>query len=241
VHYLRSYRFPFDSPHWFANVGFATLCIISTGVIPLIGQMLAIGYLFEVVEAMHRQGDDRSYPDFSWERFVPYLVRGAQVVLVQFLASLPCTFVLTVAFAGGFIFALAGSGAEPDLVMLGVVIGVLILASLLAGLLMFVVLVPLTLRVGLSQDLSATWSLSFIKDYVSRMWWPTMLVALFVLFSSTVVMLAGLAVCCVGYYAVAALPMFAQYHLYYQLYEMYLARGGMPIRLKEEEPPPLNS
>jgi hypothetical protein len=28
--------------------------------------------------------------------------------------------------------------------------------------------------------------------------------------------------------------MFAQYHFHYQLYELYLSRGGTPIPLKQE-------
>ena len=67
MRYLRAYRFPFDSPHWLANVGYVNLCVLSTLVVPMIGQMLALGYLCTVMEALHRQGDDRSYPNFRWD------------------------------------------------------------------------------------------------------------------------------------------------------------------------------
>jgi hypothetical protein len=36
----------------------------------------------------------------------------------------------------------------------------------------------------------------------------------------------------VGVYPAAALVLFAQFHCNYQLYEMYLERGGIPIPLK---------
>jgi hypothetical protein len=92
--------------------------------------------------------------------------------------------------------------------------------------------VPLTLRIGLGQELGDTFSWSFIKDYARRMWKPTLATELFLLFSGLVVTFVGLAFCCVGVYAVMALPLFARHHLLYQLYELYLERGGTPIPLK---------
>ena len=59
MRYWRAYLFPFDSPRWLANLGFLSLCILSTAVIPVIGQLLVSGYLCVVIEAMHRQRSDR--------------------------------------------------------------------------------------------------------------------------------------------------------------------------------------
>jgi hypothetical protein len=50
--------------------------------------------------------------------------------------------------------------------------------------------------------------------------------------------IAGLMVCFIGVFAAAGLIAFAQYHLMYQLYELYLERGGTPIPLKSEPAAP---
>jgi hypothetical protein len=235
MHYLRAYRFMFDSPNWLANVGFVTLCVV---VIPVIGPMVAWGYLFAVVEAMHRQGHDRGYPDFTWDQFVPYLVRGAQAFLVQFLATLPVQVLISGGVVVGFIAVVASSApAPPDPLLLLAVIGGVVIMSLLVGLVLNTLTTPLLLRVGLSQDLKATLSWTFFTDFLRRMWWPTLKAEVFLMLSGLAVMVAGLAVVIVGFYLVAALPTIARYHVYYQLYEEYLARGGSPIPLKEEPPP----
>jgi hypothetical protein len=44
--------------------------------------------------------------------------------------------------------------------------------------------------------------------------------------------MVGYMVFCVGAYAAIALIFVAQAHMYYQLYELYLARGGEPIPFK---------
>jgi hypothetical protein len=51
-------------------------------------------------------------------------------------------------------------------------------------------------------------------------------------------MAAGLLLCCVGILPATALILVAQYHLFYQLYELYLQRGGEPIPLKPLLPQP---
>jgi hypothetical protein len=234
VRYLRAFQYPFDSPNWLANVGFVTVCLLSTAIIPIVGAMLIIGYLFEVVEAMHRQRDDRTYPDFRWERFVEYLVRGAQVFLVQFAVGLLECVVYGVAVVIAIIAVLATMTDESNLVVLIAVIVGLVLMALVLGVLMSIVVVPLTLRIGLTQDLGNTFSWSFIKDYARRMAWPTVGAELVLLIGSVVLQIVGLAMCFVGVYPAAALTMFARFHIYYQLYELYLERGGMTIPLKGE-------
>jgi Protein of unknown function (DUF4013) len=236
VRCLRAYRFPYDNPNWFANVGFVTLCLFSTGFVPIIGQLIAIGYLFDVVEAMHRQGDDHSYPDFQWDRFVPYLARGGMVFLVQILLSMPLMAFMMAGLVGVMITAGVTSSDEPNPVMIGVLLGIWLLVSCLAGVLTNLTLVPLTLRVGLSQDLASAFSWSFVKDFIARVWRPTLLAGIFLFFSQFVVTLVGFAMCCIGFYVVMALPVFAQYHLYFQLYELYLERGGTPIPLRNTSP-----
>jgi hypothetical protein len=54
---------------------------------------------------------------------------------------------------------------------------------------------------------------------------------LFLAVSSMVVMFLGMMAFCVGMYPAMAIVMLARAHAEYQLYELYLARGGEPIPL----------
>jgi hypothetical protein len=53
--------------------------------------------------------------------------------------------------------------------------------------------------------------------------------------TASLVLLLGLLLCCVGTYPATALVMLAQAHLYLQLYELFLQRGGEPIPLKSPQ------
>lgn len=68
VQYLRSFGFVFRSPKWGMNLLLGSVCMF----IPTIGQILLFGYLYEIVESLHRGRRD-GYPDFDFKRFTPYL------------------------------------------------------------------------------------------------------------------------------------------------------------------------
>jgi hypothetical protein len=77
--------------------------------------------------------------------------------------------------------------------------------------------------------------MAFVRDFLSRVWKELLLSLLFLIVTAPLLMLAGLLAFCVGVYAAAVVLMFAQLHFHYQLYELYLQRGGTPIPLKAEE------
>src|SRR5713101_7324917 len=91
VRYLRAYKFIFDSKNWFLNVLMGVVC----GLIPIIGGIVYSGYLFEVIDALHEDPDHHDFPDFDFNRFMTYLMRG----LWPFLAELIITTVLIIPMA----------------------------------------------------------------------------------------------------------------------------------------------
>ena len=101
--------------------------------------------------------------------------------------------------------------------------------------------IPLTLRAGLQQDFAAAFSLDYVKQFVGLMWREMILTSVFLIGTSVLLQFAGMLLCIVGIYPAMAIWMFASVHLHYQLYELYLQRGGTPIPLKDEPvgPPPL--
>jgi len=230
MHYLDAYRFPFSSPKWLQNVLIACVCVI----VPLPGYLVLYGYLFEVIEALHHDRE-RTYPDFDFNRILPYLVRGAWPFLVQLVLGLPLMIVLGVMYAVIMAIGIAagGDGGQPPAVLV-VLVPIFFVSALLLIVLTALIAMPLTLRAGLSQDFKSAFSLDFLRDFLDRVWPQLVLTWLFSIVSGLLVQMAGALVCCIGLYPAGAVVWFAQLHLWYQLYELYLERGGTPIPLQPQ-------
>lgn len=63
---------------------------------------------------------------------------------------------------------------------------------------------------------------------ISSMWPQQLCTELFFLATNLLVALAGYLLCCVGIYPALAVIMMAHTHSQYQLYQLYLDRGGTP-------------
>ena len=59
-----------------------------------------------------------------------------------------------------------------------------------------------------------------------------LLSVLFFLVTSPFLGVAGLLLCCVGVYPAQAWILLAHYHVWFQLYDLFLQRGGEPIPTK---------
>jgi hypothetical protein len=241
MRYFRAYLFLFSSPKWFINL----LVGMLAPQVPVVGEMVQLGYEFDIIEAMHLHGEDR-YPDFDVNRLMDYLVRGAWPYLVQLIVLVPA-FLLWALLGGGCMVGLAmafasSSNGAPDaaMVIIGLCIAgsclILLLATLLLSLL---ILAPLILRAGLCQDFMAAFSWHFVRDFARRVWLEIILATIFFSVSATVLGTVGLLLCGVGIFPALGLIQFAQCHLLHQLYEVYLKRGGTPIPLKVQEAGPV--
>jgi hypothetical protein len=229
--YLRAYKYLFDSPNWGLNLLFGSVCIF----IPAIGGILLSGYGFEVLEAMHeRKGDDK-YPDFDFNRFVKYLLRGLWPFIWQLIIGLPIGFL-----AGGFyvvfmviVAAVGGREPNPGAFVAGLIC--FFVVFFLLGFLVAIIQIPLILRAGLSQEFVFSGALEFLQDFLKRVWVETILSQLFIMGTGLVLVLVGELLCCLPAYPATVLVVMANFHLLYQLYELYLQRGGTPIPVKLEE------
>ena len=75
MRYMRSLEFVFENPQWLMNVIWILLCSLVSGIVPVLPQMVLMGYQFEVVEALlHSRGS--FYPNFDTGRISDYLTRG---------------------------------------------------------------------------------------------------------------------------------------------------------------------
>lgn len=229
MRYLESYNYLFKSPNWGMNLLAATVAPL----VPVAGQMVLLGYGYEMIETLHRF-PKRRYSDFNFNRLVPYLIRGIWPFLVQFLLSLPMLLIYMATYFGFFAsLASAKPGSGPP-AYAWVVLGSGIMAMFVLSILMHLVSVPLSLRAGLSQDFASAFSWSFFVDFTRRVWLEEVLAGLFLFGTSLILLPAGLLLCFIGVYPAAALVTLAGYHLGHQLYELYLSRGGSPVPLKVE-------
>jgi hypothetical protein len=267
VNYLLAYRFVFRSRNWGMNLVWGGLCFL----VPIVGPMVMVGYLFELIEWLHRRREEEKlpwveptgvaaapeaairtepgasagafeyaapeqYPDFNVNRIQDYLMRGVWPFLVQLVVTLPVGLILGFlpAAAGLSITALVANDVHPlvivalSLVVAAVYFGAIVLLALIQ--------VPLYLRAGLRRDFGSAFSMAFLKDFLKRVWVPLLLSQLFLHVTGTFVALAGLLLCFVGVYPASALLMMATHHIDFQLYELYLARGGEPILPRDAEP-----
>lgn len=245
IQYLQAYHYAFENPNWFANLAYIALVSIVSGFIPaigpILGQLVILGYTFDIVESLLRTGG-RRYPDFTFERLTEYLTRGLWPFLASFVGSLvllPVVIGVAVAifgmwggFAAGNANGVFGNGdPSPILIAISVTLGAV--ALFLAWLYSLLVVFPMSLRAGLALDFGEGFKFAWIFDFVGKVWFEAILVSLFIVFSAVGMMIVGLLMACVGYYFTLALVSLAQSHLGYQLYRLYLSRGGRADPVKD--------
>ncbi|HZN36081.1 MAG TPA: DUF4013 domain-containing protein [Pirellulaceae bacterium] len=229
LEYMRMYNYVFENPNWVMNVLLTAVCTL----IPVIGPLVLMGYQYEVMIALLMSGGAR-YPDFDFNRFADYLIRGLWPFLVGLVASLvlvPLMMVLFIPMMLLFVGAAnAGQDAGPFVVLIGMPI--LVLLNLAIVIVFQMVLLPLQLRAGLAQDFGVAFNFQWIVNFAKKTWLEMVLGLLFVTFSYLVLAMLGFLVFCVGVYAAVALFVLAQAHLLYQLYLLFLSRGGEPVQIK---------
>jgi hypothetical protein len=236
--YLRAYNYIFENPNWTMNVLWGFLCLISTQIIPILGQLVFMGYQFEVAEALF-VSRGRQYPDFDINRFADYLGRSIWPLLVSLVSAVVIVPLVLVVYIGAIVAVGGGAAAGGD--DLGPVLAVagmllVMLLGMALWVLFLVVLTPMMIRAGLQQDFAAAFDFGWIKDFVSKTWVEIILSSLFVMFTGWLIAMLGVLALCIGIFAAMAIIFLAQAHIYYQLYALYLSRGGVPFPFKPRYP-----
>jgi hypothetical protein len=236
VEYLRVFSYVFESPHWLTTILIGGLCYFAQQLLPVIGivgPLLFLGYQFEVTEALLRN-KGASYPEFDFDRFSDYLMRGLWPLLVYLAIAVMTIIPVSIVCLGMFGAAAAVSGAVDKDVAPLVVVAVMLmcfLITMIIGVVVSLFATPMMLRAGLMQQFGEAFKFGWAKDFVGRTWKEMILFWLFMMVAYLVLAPLGLVMFCVGIFAVAALFTMANGHIYYQLYALYLARGGEPIPL----------
>lgn len=195
--------------------------------IPIVGPIVAMGYMLRRFVTV-RSG--LGAPDFKFDYFGEYL----QIGLWPFLASL----VLGIA-AIPFIFLVYSPMLllliDPESTTILTIAGLLVvvLYILFIGLIL-IVSFPVILRSGLMMNFKAGFSKRFIVGFGKKVGISLILWILLLGIVSTIAMPFGMLALGVGIYAVASIASFAQFHLLFQHYDLYLERGGEEIEIHPE-------
>jgi hypothetical protein len=229
IEYLPALRFVSEHPQWTKNVLLFGICFL----IPVIGVLIQFGYAYEITELKHRR-PGASYPQFDFNRFAVYVTRGVWPFLVFFIVQTIVSVVYQIVFQGTMFGTMAAMQASEET---GTIIAAIVIPTVIIGFLTFILGLmvacrPLLLRAGLSQDFAQACKFPWVGDFLKRMWRETLLVCLFTLVLSVAVVPLALLTCCIGSIFLSAYLSIAGAHLDWQLYELYLARGGEPIPLK---------
>lgn len=232
----RAFRYMFDDPNWFVNLLLVLVCMM----IPVIGPIVFFGYQFELIEALLDRPKDL-YPKLDFGRFVDYLKRGVWPFLAALIGQLVIT-PLTLLFVLPMIclFPLAGGLLKGgDTEALGVVcmiaaVVLIVVGSIAVNIIAMCIVTPMMLGAGLAQEIGPAIDFAYIKGFISRTWKEMAAAYLWLMLITLVLMPLGMLVFCVGHMFVAAWAWMAMAHVDYQLYALYLDRGGAPITLKSK-------
>lgn len=260
MHYLQAYRFVFKSPKWMLNLLLTSI----SSLIPVVGPIVLIGYFFDIIDvlirrrALERLGDENhssesfgervmdalpaeedyrtaSYPDFDFNLFADYLTRGLWPFLIRFavnlIVAMLASFVLIVGMILVGMTLSASNSVYGFILMYGsfwIIYAFLIWA-------MGILTTPLYLRAGLSGDFASAFSMAFYRDFMKRVGKEVVAVELFMAATGAVLTVMGILMCYFGLFPAFALISYAHHHLEYQLYELYLERGGEPIERKDKQ------
>lgn len=240
MQYMESLHYIFRNPNWATNVLMGFLCLLSTQVIPIIGQLVFVGYIYEIVDSLHRTNGQR-YPDFDFNRFGDYLMRSLGPVLVTLVTGLALFPVLAAVFGIAFLFPILAGAIEAGeaVVAAAFIFAVLLgIGGLIAAILAYNCLVtPLCLRGGLTANVGEAFQFSWGWEFTKKTWMEISLMMLFLIAASVIAEIVGLAAFCIGIFAAIAIVMMMSAHLTFQIYRVYLSRGGDPIPLKVPPPP----
>ncbi|OAI40503.1 hypothetical protein AYO40_00805 [Planctomycetaceae bacterium SCGC AG-212-D15] len=251
MQYFAAYRFIFWNPKWLIIILIGCLCML----IPVVGIIVFIGYLFEIIEFFHRRCEEEkvptvqpaddaiqtgrgpmtddareaAYPDFDVNRLSDYLMRGLWPVLVNVVASLLILFALGIFFFVSLILIRVAADNNVGGLVIGITIGVMVVAYFALILVWSIVQVPIYLRAGLGRDFASAFSVRFFKDFLRRVGKELILAQLFLFAGSLVLTLAGLVACYFGLYPATVVMIMATHYMDFELYELYLERGGTAI------------
>lgn len=232
MNYFGAFDMIHRNPDWFVNLLLMFVCAI----IPVVGSIVISGYMYETVEILHRTGGVY-YPRFDFNRFVEYLLRGVGPFLIGLILGTLLSVVALVGYFAIVVSAVAAGAAgngNGEVAGVGAAIGMLFFFAFFFTALLVVnfVQLPLALRGGLSSDIGQAFNFGWAMDFMKKTWLEMLLVFLFQFAVSMVAMVFIAVTCYLGMLIAIGYMILISAWLQFQLYRVYLSRGGEPIPFK---------
>ena len=234
--YLKGYRVFRDDPEWGKKTLYGTLLFFSTIVIPILGQVVLVGWQALILRRAVR-GEDSPLPrlDFDTQYLGKLLGIGFKGFIVRFVWSLP-VIVLAGAFgvcmyAGIVAAAVSGSGGgdeEASVIAMACCCG----GSLVLVPLLVVLGIPAAvaaMRAELTDDMNQGLQFGEVMAMTKAMFRPLFMGSLVLWVVGALLGVLGLLACYVGAFAVAVVGMAAQAHFVAQVYLAWVEQGGEPL------------
>lgn len=224
---LAAFKFLFSDENWQHNLLIGSVYTL----IPVVGQLALLGWHCEIMQRIARK-NPRPIPKLEFSDLTHYLSRGITPFVMSLILSLPVSLiVMMIMFVGMFGgAAIVAATGEP-----AVMIPIYILAFVVTWVVSLgigVLMVGAMTRAELSEEVGYSLAFGAIFSYAGKVFWKA-LIANFVygLLMGPVVML-GYLMCFVGLYPALVIVGVGSTNLRSQLYQVYLARGGEPIKVK---------
>jgi hypothetical protein len=226
--YKKAYTYFLNGSRGTPNLLSGSLLLASTMIIPIIGQMIWLGFQTLVVRTLEKDRDPATLPRFDSHRISEYISLGVNPFVMSLIVGIISAFAgMVISGLGIFVVSMS---REP----LAYLTVILPMIPVIVGLTLYTI--PMVLFAQLqSKGLRIRGAFRFAHRMV-RLIWPQMLVTIVIHYTIAMVLgTAGLLCCCVGIFPAQVVILMAQDHLALQLYDHYLERGGVPIG---EEPEP---
>lgn len=225
MQYIKPYTYFVQKEGGTNNLLMGSLCMLSTQIIPIVGQIVLMGYQAEVAVDLEKDPDISDHANFNFNHFSRYLGRGVWVFLIQLILTAFIMLGLMISVGVGFLVAYLVQGDIGPFVGIGV--GFLLYMILAIMVTMFTW--PMTLHVQLSKGFHFGSALRFSTSFIKKLSGQLLVSLLAHMFISSLLMIAGMLVFCVGIYPAVTISLMAQEHFMIQLYRIYLNEGGDPI------------
>lgn len=214
------------------------MIVLLSSYVPIVGAMVLLGYMSTVLEKFVLTEKD-AYDDFDFDKLSLYLKRGVYPFCAQFAYAFAYMGLLLlflgtmVAIGLTTVFAISPKPDEELVItVIVLLVGIIIFINFIFSIFLNFLIIPATISAALSKGFKYSFSPAFITGFIKRTWKEMILVMFFYIGLSLcmfpIVIIPG-AVLLI--YVVMGPLILLQWHIKWQLYKIYLERGGEAISI----------
>lgn len=222
VRYIKS---PFVSPNWMMNLVWMFVCEALS--IVVIGNVISMGYNMVVAEA-RSGGRDQIWPDFEFEKFTEYLMRGLWPFLWNLIGSFVLVFVSFVPAISTILLVSSLNNGDQFTNSSIIVACIGGFATVSITVVAVVAMLATMLHSGLSNDFLKGADLGWASSFVSKMVWQVILVGFISWIIAIVGLVVGMLLFCIGLIVVGPFMRLLMSDAIAQLHDIFVSRGGRP-------------